>query len=170
MSDGKFGDFTPVVRVQLQRADMVERVGTDPVLSGCGLARALGSQLQGALKKGIARRYPDKVVIFQQDNLGGSLYLVLSGEVRLYSRRGKEVVELPAAHSGDVVGELEVLDGISTRRSAAAAQGVTELLELPREALLLSGRLPDPTRAYLEQVKKARSASAEDLAGFLDRW
>lgn len=167
---GRHGDFTPLMRVEVQRADVVGLVRKDLVLAGCELCRALGPALDAVLKKSIARRYPDKVVLFQAGESGSSLHLVLEGEVRLYARKDKDSIELPAARKGDVLGEGEVLDGSGVRAVSAVAHGVVVLTEIPRETLLTGGRLTPAVAATLEAVRKKRSASLDELNDFLNRW
>jgi CRP-like cAMP-binding protein len=170
MSDASENDLTPIVRVDLRRADLVSLCHDDPVLARCGLCAALGVRRDATLKNGIARRYPDKVVVFSRGDLSGSLFLVLNGEVRLFGKKGNDVVELPPARKGDVAGEGEVLAGDGLRRVTAIAHGSAELGEFSRELLLDQGQLQPALSTYLEQVRQGRTAALDEMANFLNRW
>lgn len=166
----RFGDNTPVVKVELKRADAFELVKSDKVLAGCRVVTAMGSTLQAVLSKAIVRRYPDKVVIFQQGEAGSGLYLVLSGEVRLFARKHTDAVELGVVRKGDVLGEAEVLSGDTLRKSSAVAQGPVDLAELPREALLVSGKLTHNLAEALKAIHEARAQALDEMTDFLNRW
>ncbi|MDC0713084.1 Crp/Fnr family transcriptional regulator [Stigmatella sp. ncwal1] len=72
-------------------------------------------------------------VIFQQGDEGADLYIVRAGQVaiRLHSPEGKEVI-LTLLGSGEVFGELSLLDG-EPRSTHAVAREETTLLSLRRE-------------------------------------
>jgi CRP-like cAMP-binding protein len=164
------GEKEAVVRVELKRANAVDLVRADQVLSGCAFVGSLGARSTEVLGKGVVRRCPDKVVIFQKGDTGGSLLLVLAGEVRLIGRKGPDQVELGTARRGDVFGEAEVLAATLERGCSAVAHGTVDFVELPREALLLSGALPRPIAQALEAVSRSRTAQADEMADFLNRW
>lgn len=166
----RFGDNTPVVKVQLRRADAHELIRADKVLTASPVVVALGAALQGVLAKAVVRRYPDKVVIFQQGDPGSGLLLVLQGDVRLFARKEADTVELGTVHKGEVLGESEVLSGEPVRRSSAVAQGVVDLAELPREALLVNGALPTRLAQELEAIHQARVRALDEMTDFLNRW
>ncbi len=166
----KFGDFTPVVKVSLQRADPVELVRTAPLLKACPLVKALGARVEDVLKRAVARRYADKVVLFQQGDTGSSLLFVLGGEVRLFARRDRDAVELGVARAGEVLGEAEVLAGGAARAMSAVAQGPVDVAELPREVLLVGGAVPRELAAVLEAARAARAKLLDDLTDFMNRW
>ncbi|MEW6433662.1 MAG: cyclic nucleotide-binding domain-containing protein [Myxococcota bacterium] len=166
----RYGDNTPVVKVELKRADAYELVKSDKVLARCPVVTALGAGLQAVLAKAIVRRYPDKVVIFQQGETGSGLYLVLAGEVRLFARKQADAVELGMVRKGDVLGEGEVLSGDAVRTSSAVAQGVVDLAELPREALLVNGKLTHDLEQALKAIHQARAQALDEMTDFLNRW
>lgn len=169
MSD-RFGDNTPVVKVELKRADAFELIQSDKVLSASRLVASLGASLKQVLAQAVVRRYPDKVVIYQQGELGSGLLFVLGGEVRLFARKDRDAVELGVVHKGDVLGEGEVLTGDAQRRSSAVAQGPVDLAELPRDSLLVNGALPPELQRELEAVHASRSAALDEMTDFLNRW
>lgn len=166
----RFGDNTPVVKVELKRADAFELVKSDKVLSASRVVTAMGATLQAVMSKAIVRRYPDKVVVFQQGEPGSALFLVLSGEVRLFARKQTDAVELGTVRKGEVLGEAEVLSGEATRRSSAVTQGPVDLAELPREALLVNGQLTHNVAQALQAVHDARAQALDEMTDFLNRW
>jgi CRP-like cAMP-binding protein len=161
---------SPVVKIELKRADAAELVRGDPFLAGCELARALEGRLDQVLGQAVVRRYPDRMVVFQQNEPGDSLYLVLAGEVRLLGRKQTDGVELGSAGRGQLLGEGEALAGVATRRTSAVARGVADLAEVPRAALLVNGRLPGPLQRCLERVGQERARRLDEMTDFLDRW
>ncbi|MEW5738315.1 MAG: cyclic nucleotide-binding domain-containing protein [Myxococcota bacterium] len=166
----RFGDNTPVVKVELRRADAWELIRQDKVLSTSRVVTALGPGLQAILAKAVVRRYPDKVVIFQQGEGGSGLFLVLQGDVRLFARKQTDAVELGMVHKGEVLGEGEVLSGETVRRASAVAQGAVDLAELPREALLVNGALPKGLAQVLKAIHEARAQALDEMTDFLNRW
>lgn len=163
-------DYTPVLRVDLKRADAAELVLQDVELKDCAFVRALGARALDVLKQGVARRYHDRVVVFHTGDEGGSLFFVINGEVRLFARREADGVELKPVRRGGVLGEAEVLGAGSKRSASAVAHGHVDIVELGREALLVGGQLPPPLRAYLEAVRGDRARALDELADFLNRW
>jgi CRP-like cAMP-binding protein len=161
---------SPVVKIELKRADAAELVRADPFLAGCELARALQGRLGEVLAQAVVRRYPDRMVVYQQNDSGHSLYLVLAGEVRLLGRKLADGVELGSATRGQVLGEGEALLGAATRRTSAVAHGVADLAEVPRAALLVDGRLPAALQRFLERVGQERARTLDEMTDFLDRW
>lgn len=166
----RFGDNTPVVKLDLKRADAAELIGTDPVLAASPFARAVGAELKRASEKAVIRRFPDKVVLMQQGDTGQSLFFVLKGDVRLFARKGGDTVELGTAHRGEVLGEAEVLDGTSARSCTAVAHGEVDAVEMPREALLRAGALLPAVAAHLAEVRARREKALDELTDFLNRW
>ncbi len=163
----RFGETTPVVKVELKRADVSELIAQDPLLSSSPLVTLLAAPV---LAKGTLRRYPDKVVLVQQADRGQSLFLVMAGAVRLFGRRDRDSAELGIAHRGEVVGEGEALEGDDARRCTAIAQGQVDVLELPREVLLVDGVVPPGLRALLKDVHGRRMKALDEMTDFLNRW
>jgi pSer/pThr/pTyr-binding forkhead associated (FHA) protein len=67
--------------------------------------------------------------LFQEGDLGSEMYVVQSGEVRLFRMRSGQKQELAVMEKGDFFGELAVLEGLP-RTSAAEAIGDIELIEI----------------------------------------
>lgn len=87
--------------------------------------------------------YPPGKLVFEQGDLGSSLYLVERGRVRLYRiHLGGQEKTLGFVGPGGVFGEMSLLDG-SERSASAVTEEETLLLALYREAYLgLIRRLP----------------------------
>ncbi len=166
----RFGDSTPVVKIDLKRADAYELVRSDTLLASSRAVLALGPRAPELLSKALVRRYPDKVVVFQQGETGSTLLLVLRGEVRLFARKQSDTVELGTARKGEVLGEGEVVSGEAVRRASAVAHGSVDLAELPREALLLNGRLSPELVRVLQAVHDARLKALDEMTDFMNRW
>jgi CRP-like cAMP-binding protein len=82
------------------------------------------------------RQYRRNQLIFNQDDAGDTLYVVLSGRVRIVlpSPDGEDIV-LAVFTSGDCFGELSLLDG-NPRSASAIAQETCEVLTLGRSEFL----------------------------------
>lgn len=163
-------ESSPLVRVELKRADAAELVSRDPVLASSEVVLAMGSRAQEVLAQGIVRRYADRVVVFQAGEEGDSLFVVLAGEVRLLARRDADTVELGVVSKGGVFGEAEVLTGSAVRHGSALAHGEVDLVELPRAALVVGGAVPSLLRAMLAGVLKGRQRVLDEMTDFLNRW
>lgn len=164
------GEHTPVVKVELKRADPAELIAGNPVLSGAALVKALGLRSKAVLSNAVIRRFPDKAVLMQQGEEGSSLFFVLAGDARLFARRDTDSAELGVAHAGDVLGEGELLAGQGGRRCSAVALGQIDVVELPRAGLLVDGKLPPPLASMLEAVKQGRMKALDEMSDFLNRW
>lgn len=159
-----------MVKLALKRADLCEMVLTDELLKESAFMKALGSRAEALLKVGVARRYPDRTVLFQPGDAGNALFFVLRGDVRLSGRKGSDLVELGLAQRGQVFGEAELLSGESVRSTAAVAQGDVDAAEFPREVLLERGVLPRELAALLRPIQEARLKSLSEMTDFMNRW
>ena len=161
----------PVVKVELQRADVTGRISRDAKLSGSSLVKTLGNDWQRVLRAGLAKRAAARTVLFQQGDPGDSLLFVLSGSVRLFARKATDTVELGVTHAGDVLGEADAVAGHGRRAMSAVANDVVEFVELPRDALFAVG--PKTTQAlevWLSAVHTERLKSLDEMTDFLNRW
>ena len=162
---------TPVVKVELQRADVTGRISREPRLADSVLVKTLGTDWESVLRAGQAKRAAARAVIFQQGDAGETLLFVLSGTVRLFARKATDTVELGIAHAGDVVGEAEALAGQGRRAMSAVANEIVEFVELPRAALFGAG--PKTTQAlekWLKALQAERLKALDEMTDFLNRW
>ena len=126
----------------------------------------------GALTLCLGRRtFGRGVFIFHKDSPGQVLYVIESGQVRLFviSDAGQEI-SLNVLGPGEAFGEMAVLDG-RPRASGAVALETTVVLTLQREELLrLLEKCPRLARNLMELLTtrlRYATRSIEDLA-FLD--
>ncbi|NNJ13445.1 Crp/Fnr family transcriptional regulator [Chloroflexales bacterium ZM16-3] len=106
------------------------------------LSASLGSQ---AFERG--------AMIFHQGSVGNTLYLIVRGQVRIYtnSQLGQEI-SVMLFRDGDFFGELSLLDG-HERSASAVAMRATTTLTLHRAAFLQAIRTyPEIAVTVLEQL------------------
>ncbi|MFT3838190.1 MAG: cyclic nucleotide-binding domain-containing protein [Myxococcaceae bacterium] len=160
---------SPVVRIELKRADVSQLVKGDPVLAACDFIKTLGRWADPIWGLSIARRFPQGTVLFQVNDGTDALMFVLRGQLRLMARKGTDMVDVGVAGPGEVAGEAEALAG-GARRSSAVAAAPSDVVEIPRTAVIgLLGRCPD-LKTYLESVKRKRGESLDEMTDFLNRW
>lgn len=115
-----------------QRLDDVRRALDDNDVFGA----LPETDLQGLIAYGTTSSFRGGETIFQKDDPGDSMMIVLAGRVKIsnYSADGKEAV-LNFIEPGQVFGEIALLDG-RPRTADAAAMEATELFVLRRRELL----------------------------------
>jgi len=106
--------------------------------------------------------------IFHEGDPGGSLLMVLSGQIKISSlaANGKECV-LAFMGAGDVIGEITLLDG-GARTATAQAIEASRILELTRSAFISVLENNPPTALKIIEIlcKRLRATSemVEDAA------
>ena len=92
-----------------------------------------GSQLAAIAQDVIPRRFRPGEIIFHEGDSGQFLYLVQSGQVRIFVNGldGSEMSVILFGKPGDIFGELAVIDGL-TRSASAVALNETILLTMNR--------------------------------------
>lgn len=121
-----------------------------------------GNQLTTLAKRMTLVSFPKGAVLFHENDPGDSLYIVLSGSVRILksntSRKEIEKDTLAYLNRGDVMGEMALLAG-EPRTNTAVVDSTAELLVLSKrdfDALLEK----NPTMAvHLSRVLSSRLAS-----------
>jgi signal transduction histidine kinase len=73
-------------------------------------------------------------MVIEEGAPGGTLYVILSGELEVTKRNGGQEIVLATRKRGDVIGEMSLLEQ-SPRTATARARQVTELLEIGPEAI-----------------------------------
>lgn len=117
------------------------------------------------------RRFRRGEVIFHIGDPGDALFVIISGEVKisLPSETGDEAI-LATLRSGDVFGELALLDG-APRSASAAALTATETVVLPRdrfrELIATEAHVRDALLASLAAELRRLTTHVEELH-FLD--
>ncbi len=110
-------------------------------------------QLQGLLTKSQIRSFPDEAIIFEEGSEADTLFLVLSGRVSFRKRLPSDhLLTVSLSEAGDHFGEIGLLTG-GTRSLLAQAHGQTELLAIPRRAILSYLKdMPGPVESLLASV------------------
>jgi|EndMetStandDraft_4_1072995.scaffolds.fasta_scaffold62164_3 CRP/FNR family cyclic AMP-dependent transcriptional regulator len=85
----------------------------------------LGSSIGALAARGVVRRYRKGTVLIEEGDVGDTLYIILSGRVRVYTSgdRGREVTH-GSYGPGDYVGEMS-LDGGPRAASVATTEATT---------------------------------------------
>lgn len=124
-------------------------------------------------KSGIKRFAPSDV-LFDDGDPANSLYIIQSGQIRLYKPKGKGFIEIAILRTGEVIGEMAYFDrkGGSKRSCSAAAIMPTEAIEISFNAFektmeglnpwfkTIINTLADRLRKTNEKVKQLESNSA----------
>ncbi len=93
------------------------------------------TQLQAIAQHIIPRTFKQGEIIFHEGDPGRFLYLVQSGQVRIFINGldGSETSVILFGKPGDIFGELAVIDGL-TRSASAVALGETVLYTMSRDS------------------------------------
>lgn len=87
------------------------------------------SQASGG-KSGL-KKFEAGKTLFSQNDPANSLYIIQTGQIRLFIPKGIGFVELAILRTGEVIGEMAYFDEKSTRRSCSAAAIVeTQVIEI----------------------------------------
>ena len=129
-------------------------------------------------KKSGIRQFKPGDVLFNENDPAESLYIIQSGQIRLYRPKGRGYVDIAILRSGEVIGEMAYFDEKASRRSCSAAAIVTtEVIEISFKAFAktMSGLNPwfktiintlaDRLRKTNEKVKALESNSVGFGAG-----
>ncbi|MGV3623425.1 MAG: cyclic nucleotide-binding domain-containing protein [Archangium sp.] len=151
---------TPVVRVELKRANAAEVVASDVELRELPVVKALGA---GRLAEAVLRRFAPQSVLWQQGDEGQSLLLVVAGAARVLARRDKDNAEIATARKGEVLGESEWLH-VTRRKYSVVAQQQLDVIEL------MPSDIGPELKAELLAVEAIRGKALDELSDFLNRW
>lgn len=94
-----------------------------------------GNTFRRVLDAMVAHRMPDQAMVVREGEMGASLFLMASGEVRVYRTdiQGHET-ELARLHEGSIFGEMALIHA-SPRTASVQAVGSCDLLEITRDGL-----------------------------------
>lgn len=144
----------------------------EELLARTSLFRGLDEAHLARLAEGaVLRSYKKGSVIFHEGDPGDSLYVVVSGSLKIFltSREGAELL-LTRLSAGETFGELALIDG-GGRSASVEALEETELLRLSRPTLLEILRdepqVTEPLLTNLGRIIRRVSEQAADLV-FLD--
>jgi CRP/FNR family transcriptional regulator, cyclic AMP receptor protein len=85
--------------------------------------------IQGLLKEG---KYKKGELIIQEGIIGGALFIIVKGKVRIHLKFDDETIELAKLGPGDFVGEMSLIDDHAAAATVEADE-TTEVLILSRE-------------------------------------
>lgn len=94
------------------------------------------AELDALLRTAAVEIFPRRAMLFHEGDPGGSLYVILSGRVKVsaFSSEGRECV-LSFAGPGEVLGEITLLDG-GPRTASGCALEATRALHIARRDFL----------------------------------
>ncbi len=122
-------------------------------------------------KSGIISLRPGEI-LFNENDIASSMYIIQKGQIRLFRPKGKGFVEVSVLRTGEMLGEMSYFDPASKKRSvSAAAITDVEIVEISFTALektiaslnpwfkALIKTLADRLRKTNEKVKELESNS-----------
>jgi CRP-like cAMP-binding protein len=134
-------------------------------LSGNELFGVLsGDQLDRVIGRGVTATFPGRRVVFQKNEPGDSLMVVLNGRIKIstMSMDGREAV-LNFILPGGVLGEIALLDG-GVRTADATASEPTEVFVLRRRDLIpLLREQPDIAVQLIEVLCRKLRGTTEQV-------
>jgi len=171
MTAAALGSSKPVTRVELKRVGIADFIQADEQLRDCGLLQDLAPEVAATLlASALGRRFADAGLVFQAQDRGQAVFLVLSGEARVTTVRDGTAVQVALARKGDCFGE----DGLATRQAVrsltATAVGSLDVAEFPASAVVAAVASSRRTRDYLMGLHERRRALQEEMTDFLNRW
>jgi CRP/FNR family transcriptional regulator, cyclic AMP receptor protein len=92
------------------------------------------------------RAFRDKELICQEGDTSNEMFVIQSGQVRIFKASSRGEVELALLEKGNFFGEMSLLEGLP-RDASAQAIGETSVLVMSTGALLVRLRR-DPTFAF----------------------
>ncbi len=90
--------------------------------------------------------YKDGSIIFEQNAIAETMYVVLSGRVEVIKNRKGLITKLATLEEGDFFGEMSLFDN-KPRSATVKALGDVRLLEISKDKLLKS-IMADPALAF----------------------
>jgi hypothetical protein len=78
-----------------------------------------------------ARRLQKGDLLFKEGDSSNAMYLIRSGMVRIFKKKGDQQIEIDTLRSGQIVGEMAFLDG-NPRSASGEALMDTELVEISK--------------------------------------
>jgi CRP/FNR family transcriptional regulator len=111
------------------------------------------------------REYATDAELFRQGEIGVGLYAIVSGRVRLTQRRQDgEEYELAVLGSGDILGEMALLDELPRSATATAAEPTRTLVLAVWDFWAILREVPEIAYKLLVVLSR-RVRAAEEYAG-----
>jgi CRP/FNR family cyclic AMP-dependent transcriptional regulator len=142
------------------------RADAERIFERCSLFAPLAPEMRREIvAHAQLRHFGSGEIIFRKGSPGSALYAVLQGVVRisLSSHDGKEVV-LSDIHSGEVLGELAVLDGSKRSADATAATHCDLAILERRDLFSLLERQPAVALKLMEILCRRLRKTNDNLA------
>lgn len=159
-------DSKKFARVDVKRLTPDQLLLSDDFLKGCAAVKALGKEAATELfRQGSALRFADKSMVCSCEDAPTSVFMVVRGEVRLFTPKGSEFC---VVRRGEFFGEVAA-DGVH-RSNTAVADGETDVLEIPAGAMADALLSSDAFADLLESVKASRTRASSEKDDFLSRW
>ena len=124
------------MKMNQQPLPFLDAAKIQPILSKISLLGGLcDTQLETVISELRTLTFKKDDVIFKQDEQSTYIYIVLTGQVRIFSEYQGTLLELLVVEPGQCFGETALI-GIQPHSVSAAALSDCELIILTREALL----------------------------------
>jgi tetratricopeptide (TPR) repeat protein len=127
-------------------------------------------ELDAVISRMTLEHFGDGDIVITEGEAGASMYVIVSGEVKVFTRGQKgESLHLATLGEGDFFGEVSVLTG-RPRTATITASAPTELLRLDKDALdELTARMPRIREVldefYQRRAKHTVEAMIESMKG-----
>ncbi len=96
--------------------------------------------------------YKNGEIIFNEGELGGSVYLIQSGKVRVFRQRGDLSVDLAVCNTGEILGTMSLI-GNTKRMASAMAVGKVECKVVTASAISeMDGQVPKWYQALYKDI------------------
>ncbi len=141
--------------------DVDKLVATADLLSQVEIFKNVSvAELENLSRAIVTRTYDHMEILFEQGMEGDTMYIVEDGIIEVFVQESTKEKSINTLQSGDIVGELALLDG-SPRSAAARAKGDLKVLILRREHFLMFvNSRPHVILSLLEYMaKRARRLS-----------
>lgn len=115
--------------------------------------------------------YQDGECIFEEGDVGRDLYIVQSGEVKIFKKVQSHKIEIATFNKGDFFGDMALLQSIPRYAGAYASGNETRLLILKPAGFLLKIRR-DPTFAFemLQQMSLRVKVSNDRVLELVEKF
>jgi CRP/FNR family transcriptional regulator, cyclic AMP receptor protein len=130
----------------------LQKVPGFDLLSDRDLLRIVGASVNLA--------WPAGTMVFEKDSPGEALYIVLSGEVRIYEQVNGSEIEIARTGPGDFFGEMSLLLDTTHTKNVEAVED-SELLVLMKDSFRRLMEMHDDLAAAVQKRLEERRADAK---------
>ena len=93
------------------------------------------SEVARIFDQGMIRPIQEKSVLFEKDDIGNEMYIVLTGRIGIYDKSPSEKPDIAELGPGGIFGEMAMFEKSHERSATAIAMEFSQLLVLSEEAL-----------------------------------